>query len=514
LKNANIKTIFIVYTIFLSLFVLLPTAWSQACLTPDPDPSGFIRPHFPQGKTVRYIFDGSVTNAEEKNQVRTAFSNWATANSLYNCSRVSFAEGKPTFGTYTLITIKNGVPPNGGMARFVATSWDSITLEIVDATLTFNTNVTFANGTLFYNPNHSGYSTVYVKQAMHEIGHGMGLTHYTAGHGDPCGNLTTSTSDNQSHGSSVMNDGCGVNDYTNNQTTTVTNCDNPRLNGIYICPTPTPTPTPRPTTPTECAAIGWTWSFTSNTGGNSSGTCLPSNQPECESNGYYWNFTTNKCSETDPNTGCVPDPNRSYRCLNCEAEISACGNWDYQMCWCNDTSPILIDISGNGFSLTNAAQGVSFDIRANGVPEEIAWTSPNSDDAWLVLDRNGNGSVDDGSELFGNFTPQPLSDTPNGFLALSEHDKAGQGGNGDGVIDSGDSIFARLRLWQDVNHNGVSEPSELKMLPELGVDRLELDYQESKRVDQYGNQFRYRAKVRDAHNVQVGRWAWDVFLVK
>ncbi|HEV3039182.1 MAG TPA: hypothetical protein VHA33_15495 [Candidatus Angelobacter sp.] len=178
-------------------------------------------------------------------------------------------------------------------------------------------------------------------------------------------------------------------------------------------------------------------------------------------------------------------------------------------------SPIIIDIGEEGFHLTSAQHGVAFDIAGTGHTIQLAWTDPHFRNAFLAL-PGPDGLVHNGKELFGNFTPQPPSNHPNGFIALAEYDKPENGGNGDGIIDERDAVFSHLRLWIDENHDGISQLNELHTLPELGVSSISLMYHPSRKEDEYGNLFRYRARVNPIppdDQAEVGKTAYDVFFV-
>jgi hypothetical protein len=228
-------------------------------------------------------------------------------------------------------------------------------------------------------------------------------------------------------------------------------------------------------------------------------------EEECGEASFFWNYfaQTPYCQDDSVQSGCSSDQWGFWHdCFEC---TGWCTN-----CQCLTDTPVLIDVAGNGFNLTDPQNGVSFDLNVDGTPEQHSWTAPGSDDGFLVLDRNGNGTIDNGTELFGNHTNQPEPPAgvkKNGFLALAVFDQ-----NADGRIDSLDSVFSSLRLWQDTNHDGISQPSELKTMLSAGLGSIDTDYKEAKRTDQHGNGFAFRAKVSDMRGVQAGRWAWDVYL--
>jgi hypothetical protein len=202
----------------------------------------------------------------------------------------------------------------------------------------------------------------------------------------------------------------------------------------------------------------------------------------------YANFTSVSHAKVGPEPREeTPPPDEG--CTDCADDAGSDDDW----------SPIIIDVGRNGYQLTSLDDGVRFDLNADGVPEKVSWTHQDSDDAFLAMDRNGNGTIDSGAELFGNGTPAyPTGDvtTPNGFEALKFLELPDYGRNlPDETLDGNDSSFSCLLLWRDANHNGVSEPEELVSARAAGVLAIPTEYKNKKHVDKYGNQFRLRGTV-------------------
>jgi hypothetical protein len=177
----------------------------------------------------------------------------------------------------------------------------------------------------------------------------------------------------------------------------------------------------------------------------------------------------------------------------------------------NACSPIVINFDNGGYRLTGADSPILFDITATGHPVWIGWTAAGADEAFLCLDRNHNGQIDSGAELFGSATP--LKDgtrAPDGFTALAEFDD-----NHDGVIDEKDGIWKQLLLWRDLDHDGISQPNELMPVKDSSLTAIRLNYHWTGRRDVSGNYFRYQAAVAiQATTTQTTpRPVYDIFFV-
>ena len=170
----------------------------------------------------------------------------------------------------------------------------------------------------------------------------------------------------------------------------------------------------------------------------------------------------------------------------------------YAPCWSTPgcTCPILLDLDQDNFRLASATQPVYFDIDADGAVELITWTRASAKDAFLCWDRNGNGRIDNGSELFGNSTE--LADdsiAPFGFIALAELDGLSRGGNLDGFVSPEDQIYSSLCVWTDLDHDGETDEFELQGLEEAGILKIGVDWATRSVQDRSGNLFLYHGEA-------------------
>lgn len=144
-------------------------------------------------------------------------------------------------------------------------------------------------------------------------------------------------------------------------------------------------------------------------------------------------------------------------------------------------SPLVVDLDGDGVETVGVSEGVYFDHDGNGFAEKSGWVG--KDDGILVRDINNNGTIDNGTELFGNNSVLSSGENAlNGFEALKELDS-----NKDGVFNSSDEAWNTVKVWKDSNQNGIVDNSELLSLEQANIAGINLNYNEQELVDGNGN---------------------------
>jgi hypothetical protein len=214
---------------------------------------------------------------------------------------------------------------------------------------------------------------------------------------------------------------------------------------------------------------------------------------------FIWTYVTWYQAGSTASTAGVWPPSQPSPADQCAAR-GGDYYWNGGDCIWTPGSPVIVDMARDGYHLTSVEEGVLFDLNGDGIPDRVAWTQADSDDAFLAIDRNNNGRIDDGSELFGNHTPvygdRADVTAANGFEVLKFAEGPTWGASyAEGRINSRDAIFSRLLLWRDRNHNGISEPEELTRVADSEVEWIGTDYSTKKRVDRFGNEFRQKAQI-------------------
>jgi Ca2+-binding RTX toxin-like protein len=142
--------------------------------------------------------------------------------------------------------------------------------------------------------------------------------------------------------------------------------------------------------------------------------------------------------------------------------------WNSVINYRQPPDPLVLDLDGDGIETraVSAVNAVMYDYNGNEIKTNTGWVSP--DDGFLVFDRNGNGAIDNASELFSDYTPLYAGgQAADGFAALAQEDT-----NNDGIVNNLDANWNNLRVWQDINSDGISQSEELFTMEEAGISGL------------------------------------------